>query len=403
MTTLDRADWRGQVRLLFAVAMTMFVITIGIGILNGLDLVDFSTAELRATVLTHVHSGTLGWITLAILAATIWLTGHGSRRLALAFAIGIPVYVAAFWSGSLPARAITGVILLGAVFVLAWWAWDVARRAPSLPRVAVALGLTTFTIGATLGVLLQVQLATGIRFFPTGGDSVGAHAAAMVFSYLVVVAMALLEWRLLGTTGRPRLGMVQVAGLVIGGLLLVVGLLFLDEAGQQPVGALYLLLQLIAVILFAVRIVPTALRTSWAAAGEGRYLATSSLFVFVAMGLFMSFVFSAITTPDAVPLGVLVASDHATFIGVITNLMFGLLVAFTGARRTGVADQLAYVLMNAGLIVFLVGLVGDSVELKRIGSPAMGVGILLGLALFASRLSSGDGPDEAPAAASARA
>src|SRR5262245_65320465 len=46
-------------------------------------------------------------------------------------------------------------------------------------------------------------------------DVVGAHAAAMVFSYLILAAMGLLEWRVLGTTGRARGGVLQGALLVL--------------------------------------------------------------------------------------------------------------------------------------------------------------------------------------------
>jgi len=45
-----------SVRLLFRSALAIFLITIVIGILNGLDIWD-PTHEM---VLTHVHAGTLG-------------------------------------------------------------------------------------------------------------------------------------------------------------------------------------------------------------------------------------------------------------------------------------------------------------------------------------------------------
>ena len=46
--------------------------------------------------------------------------------------------------------------------------------------------------------------------------------------------------------------------------------------------------------------------------------------------------------------------------------------------------------MNVGLVVFLVGLIAGSPELKRIGSPIMGIAILVGLATIAIRLWSSD-------------
>ncbi len=46
-------------------------------------------------------------------------------------AILIPLYVAAFYSGNLAARAITGTALLVAILWLVGWAW---RGSPGSPR-----------------------------------------------------------------------------------------------------------------------------------------------------------------------------------------------------------------------------------------------------------------------------
>jgi predicted membrane protein len=42
--------------------------------------------------------------------------------------------------------------------------------------------------------------------------------------------------------------------------------------------------------------------------------------------------------------------------------------------------------VNIGLVGFVVGLATESVELKRIFSPIMGIAILVGLAVYAARL-----------------
>jgi len=386
-------DWPRHARNLYLVAMAMFVVTVGIGIVNGLDLVDFSNPELRNTLLTHVHSGTLGWISLSIIAATMWLARSGDRRLAWAFAITIPVYVLAFYSGNYPARAIFGVLLLVTILWAFVWAWQIARADPSFPKLSVAIGLTTFAIGAIIGVLVQVQGAIGTTLFPATSDPIGAHASTMVFSYLVLVAMGLIEWQLRGTLGRPRAALVQIGALFIGGLLLIVTLLFLGQEAIQAVGGIYLLLELVAVVLFAVRILPLAFSVSWTEAAPRRHVATSALFVVVAMLLFMYFIFKFISSPQPVdfatlPLGILVASDHATFIGVMTNLTFAMMLTLSRDRRDiwPWADQVFYWVMNVGLVIFLVGLAGDIAVVKRMGAPLMGIGILLGLATIAMRL-----------------
>jgi hypothetical protein len=398
---LVASDWPRLVRGLYLTAMAVFIVTITIGILNGTDAVDFNHDQ----ILTHVHSGTLGWITLSIVAASAWFARGIDRRLAIALGAIIPIYVAAFYLANPTLREVVGGILLIAILWLVVWAWQVASARKSLPALAIALGLTTFTYGAIIGVLRQVQLAGGPTPFPSTADLVGAHASAMVFSYLILVAMGLLEWRVLGTAGRPRGGIAQVVLLFAGGLILSGALLFLPVDAQQAPGGLYLLVQLIAVVLFTVRVIPAAFRVDWASATARRHFAVSSGFVVVATAIFLIVIYKFISDPtiakDPTPvLGILTASDHAAFIGVITNLMLGLLLELSERRRDRWpwADQLIFWGVNVGLAIFLVGLVGDLVVLKRIGAPIMGVSLLLAIATFAQRLWASRG-EAAPAEA----
>jgi len=377
------------VRGLFYAAMAVFLVTIGIGILNGLDLVDFSHDQL----LTHVHTGTLGWITLSLVALSTWFAKGIDRRLAWALGLIIPVYALGFLV--MPAiRSGIGAVLLVAILWLVVWAWRTYGAHHSLPSLAIALGFTTFTYGAIIGVMRQVQLAGGPTLFPTTADVVGAHASAMVFSYLILVATGLLEWRILGTSGLPRAGLVQLGALFLSGALLSFTLLFLPPDAVQAAGGLVLLLNLIAVGIFAVRVASKAIRTDWMA-GAGRHLAASSIFVLVAMAIFLYVIYRFISDPSIASdptaiVGVLTASDHAAFIGVITNLVFGALLTLTADRRDGgrIADQIAFWGTNLGLALFLVGLIGSVTILKQVGAPLMGVSLLVGLAALAMRLRS---------------
>jgi hypothetical protein len=386
--------WVRSVRGLYLVAMAVFIVTVVIGILNGLDLVEFNHDQ----ILTHVHSGTVGWISLSIVAAAAWLARGIDARLATALAVLVPIYVAAFYLGNPMLRAVSGGLLLVAILWLVAWAWQASAASGSLPALAIALGLTTFTYGAVIGVLRQIQLANGPSLFPATADVVGSHASAMVFSYLILVAMALIEWRLRGTTDRPRGGLAQILLLFAGGLILSMTLLFLsDDSAVQAAAGVYLLVELIAVAIFAVRILPAAFRTDWMAASAERHLATAAAFVVVATAIFLYVIYRVISDPSLAGniepvVGVLTASDHAAFIGVITNLMFGLLLVLTRdqADRWSWAGQLVYWGVNIGLVVFLVGLIGDVTIAKQIGAPLMGVAILLGLATFGMRLWTSD-------------
>ena len=378
------------VRNLYLVAMAVFLVTIVIGIVNGLDLYEFD----RNQLLTHVHSGTLGWITLGIVASAMWLTRAADRRLAISLAILIPIYVAAFYFGNLAGRALTGVALLIAVLWVFVWIWRATRGGRSLPGLAVALGLTTFTYGAIIGVLFQVQLATQTVIFPAGSDVVGAHASTMVFSYLILAAMGFIEWQTKGTSDRPRAGVVQLAALFLGGIVLSGALLFLPAEALQAAGGLDLLLELTAVVLFVVRVLPAAVRTDWLVDSGRRYFAASALFVLVATAIFMYLVSQFIQNPDtsAIPTGLIIASDHAAFIGVMTNLLFGLVLTLSADRVVGPRwlREVVFWAINIGLAIFLVGLVADSAEIKRIGAPIMGTAILIGVAMLATRLRASD-------------
>ena len=391
------------VRRLLLVALAVFLVTVTIGMINGLDLYDFN----RDQLLTHVHSGTLGWITLALVAATMWVDRRSEPRIALALMILIPIYVVAFYTGNLAFRAISGSVLLLAILWLLAWVWSITDRS-SLPSLGIALGLTSFAIGAIVGVLIQIQLASGTNVFPKGADQIGAHAATMVFSYLILVVMSVLEWRVLGTRGRPRGGVIQLGGLFLGGLVIMLTFLFAADQAQKVLG-IYLLLQLIATVLFAVRILPKAVSIDWLAAGSARHFAASAIFVIVAVALLIYLIFRFMTAADptdtsALPVGVLTASDHAAFIGVVTNTIFALIGVVTRGRssRGDVLGQIGFWAMNVGLAIFLVGLSVESAEIKRVGAPLMGTGILVLMAMAAMRLAApaavGD-PEMAPVAA----
>jgi hypothetical protein len=389
-------EWMRAARVLYLVAIAVFVVNIVIGILNGSDAVEFD----RNQILTHVHAGTVGWLTLVILAATTLLFRATDRRLTAALAIMVPVYVLAFYTGNFAFRAISGTILLLVIGWLLVWLWgQFLASERSLPKLSVTLGLTTFGVGAVLGVLLQIAFATGSSLLP--GDGIGAHAASMTFGYLVLVAFGVLEWRFLGTPDRPRLGLVQVVALFAGGLILPIALL---SGATQAGGGLYLLAGLVAVVLFAVRVLPKSLRVSWLTANPIRHLAAATLWIIVAMAIFLYVVFTAVAANDPsapLPFNLIVASDHAVYIGVVTNGAIGLLsvLFLRETERSGWFGHLVFWGINLGLAVFAVGLILESAELKRIGAPVMGIVLLLALGLIFVRLWQAREPELEAAAA----
>src|SRR5436189_4564141 len=112
---------RAAVGQAFQFALIIFTLTVLLGLLNAFQF--FGPLD-RDTLLTHLHSGTLGWITMGVIGVTIWLFAGAGPTLARNVAISGVVtaaYVLAFWSGNFPARAITGSLEL--LVILYWWRW----------------------------------------------------------------------------------------------------------------------------------------------------------------------------------------------------------------------------------------------------------------------------------------
>src|SRR5207248_7726410 len=194
---------------------------------------------------------TLGWITMGVLGVAIWMFGGTGGSLARNIGItGIATaaYVLAFWSGNFVARAAFGAIELVVIYARWWWVVRQAMREGlgriDTPKLSIALGLTTLVIGSTIGVVVQVMFATS-NVSDVTGQSIGAHAAAQVGGYLVLVAAGIAEWWLVGP-GRPRsmAATIQVGALFVGGLLLAIGI----YANLAPLLGIATLFQVVGIV-----------------------------------------------------------------------------------------------------------------------------------------------------------
>lgn len=92
---------------------------------------------------------------------------------------------------------------------------------------------------------------------------------------------------------------------------------------------------------------------------------------------------------DRFPVGLLIASDHTTFIGVMANAIFGLLLLAVGTAsfRGRMLAHVTFWGVNIGLVGFLVGLITETALLKQIFTPIMGASILVAIAVFVVDLS----------------
>ncbi len=393
---------RSDSRSAFQYGLVIFTLTALLGLANATQL--FGALD-RNTLLTHLHSGTLGWITMGVVALTLWVFGGADRNMAVRLsALSTAAYVLAFWSGNFYARAIFGTTEL--VVILYWW-WFAASSGMAhgglgrldIARLSVVFGLTTLVIGSTLGVIVQILLATG-NSIPTSPDLVGAHASAQTGGYLVLVMAGVIEWRLTGGGRRSTAGVIQVALLFVGGLVLSFSLLLAAQLGQQAAQALpgiATLLTLAGILIAAVRLGRAAMAVSWTSGGE-RHLAIAVPWV-VAAVIFQFFLVQQFIAAQGdlarVSVGLLHALDHSYFVGLSTNVLFGAIAVLTMSegRAWPWADDVIFWGLNLGAASFVaVLLVSGSGEGAAafanpvaFTAPIMGLSALLGVATFLMR------------------
>src|SRR5258708_29601356 len=221
---MPATSWTWETRMLYRVALVLVTVAVAMGLFNGFHFIELS----RAVLLTHVHAGTLGFITLSAFAAAFWLyagpggamDGH-ARGVASAMAVAVPLYVLAFLSGNFVLRAIFGTPVLLIIVGMVVFLLRNFGTGLSTPRLGVLLGFTVLVIGSTIGVLIQIADAAHNKFLPD--SAVAGHAAAQVFGYLGLVSLSLIDWRLKGTSKLTWPGGVQAVLYFLAGLLVSIG------------------------------------------------------------------------------------------------------------------------------------------------------------------------------------
>ncbi len=378
-----------EIRALLLAAMVVFVYTIGIGILNGTDIVDFD----RRRILGHVHGGTLGWLTLAVFAASFWLFGESralsererkaARWLAIGGMVAFPIYVAAFSLTYGNWRPIFGI--LSTLIIAGFFVWVLIRARGSVlgvPHWGFLVALATSIVGGVLGVLLGFEIATGDNWIP--GDGEGAHPATMVVGFLVPVGLAMSEWAFFfpNPPKATRIGIIQMMFPFAGGVLLMLSLL-LDFTPLAPIA---ILLQIIGLGIFIKRMWSRIRSVDYMAATPGRHAVAGIISLIFVIGLAQYFIIKHEGDFNLVPTNQLLALDHAQFIGMMTNTIFAMLLAATIGQRGNRIDQVIFLAVNIGILGFVAGLLFDVTELKRTFTPILGAGLLLALGVYALRL-----------------
>jgi len=369
-----------EIRLILIAALALFSYTVVIGILNGLDLVEFE----RGALLAHLHVGTLGWITLAVFAAALALFGDEQsagrpwlRYTALSAPLVAAGYNVAFATTTGVARPALGALMTLVIVIMAVWGFSQARgRVLSVPHLGVLAGLATSVVGAVLGVLLGLRASNpDLNIAETVGE---AHPATMVVGFLIPVGMAFSEWVMNPSSAQvraKRLGQVQIGLPFLGGVAVMLGVL-LDVL---PLIMISLPLEVAGLGVFVWRMLPSFRSTSWLSVDVARHGAAASVYLIVNIAIFVYLLANYADDFEAAPRRLLLALDHSIFVGVLTIAILGHVARLSTASRPSVVDHLVFGGATVGVALFVGGLLADVDALIHAGTPLLGAALLLGI------------------------
>lgn len=396
--------WR-QVKIILMGAALLFLINIYFGFDNALTAAG---AEIpRWQLLIHLHAGSIGWITLSAIGIAIWLlTGDRDvtpayenrvRLLGWAAVIVFAGYVPNFWLAfSRPGGALVALLpIFGSAAVIVLWASTIYALSQlgqqdvlQTIHILISGALLVAAVGATVGALLGMERVIG-QFLPLppGPDRVGAHAG-MMDTYLFLVAAAVIEW-FTRKEAKPRwsvAGLIQGLAWTVGATLVPIA--FFTGAVEQllPIFGIALLLGL--VIFLA--------RAAWRAIVQqpfGEWPRPWATFATVSLIIYLGLFLYAVNAPsfESLPSWFAATFVHVGFVGMMTNVLFGVLSARGAAQRQVVAwgESVAFWVMNLGLILFLALKIAADI---RLGAVVMGIGVLLGVFTLFMRLRAGEAP-----------
>ncbi len=359
----------------------LFLSTIVLGFVN----VFSPDAISHGQILAHFHSGSIGWVTLSVIATTIWAftagrdPGDGVATFSVLMAgigtLAVAGYIAAFglaFSGNGPFWMLPIFGIPSGLVIIAAFIFTLQQRNHvtwMAPHWLLSGALLVASLGATMGILIGLAHSEIVDVFPNPEGMVGAHAGPMDM-YLALAFAAIAE-KWLGGAGQPTKWLKAQVGLgVLSGFGAAVALFF----GIEPLIPLSLLLLLVSFIIYFVRIGWRAF-THGAANGVQAATMFGGVFFPVYIGLFVYLVAAYHSQGLLPPHGLSVAFAHVTFVGMATNLLLAAHASFSAAKgglRWGVF------ILNAGLVLFVAGSMAAG---DRYASIIMGLGILMAWAI----------------------
>lgn len=386
-----------SLKILFIGSLLIFLINIYFGFDNSLTVGELD----RWQTLIHLHSGSIGWITLSAIGSAIWIvtgdrevdSGYEGRVRTLVWAsmLIFAFYVVSFGLAfSRPSGFLVALLpIFGAGSVIVLWVSAIFsftqfkhQSVVTTVHFLAAGALLTAAIGATVGMLLGLERVIG-EFLPLpAGDRVGAHAG-MMDTYLFLVASAVVEWVTRKEETRwSWAGFAQALFWVLGAALVPIAF-FLNIVEQVlPIFGLFLILGL---IIFLFRYAWRAIVNLPVGGGIKPWVFFGTLWLIVYMGLFLYGIVGTGGDPTALPSWFIAFFAHAAFVGMMTNLLLAV-VASRGQDAASImtwSDPVSLWTINLGILVFLGLKITADI---RLGAIVMGLGILLAVFTMFRRL-----------------
>ena len=399
---MDSPLWPSA-RRAFTGSLLLFVVTIVIGILNGLDVYSPD----HDTLITHVHAGTLGWITLGVSGIALLMFGQQAMstdavaradRMSWAMVIAITLYVGAFFAGDrIPGdriwRPIFGTVLfMVVIWFLVWLTRHYKEGGRSVAKLGLYLAWISVLIGATFGIVLGIYTSQGEvpgLSDDTAASIADAHPPAMVIGFLILAAMAVIEWLFRGNDSWTRAGVTHMWLLFVAGVMVNVG--FITGAEEALLGPANLLM-IVGILMLVGRSWEQLKPSGWSGAGTGVYPRLATVFFLVYLVLGTTLIALIVTeTMDVDALteaeeGLVLTFDHSMFIGTMTLLLFGTLASRLHGGVATTIDRIVYWGVPVGLVLFGIGLMSVEALPKQIGTPIMGTALLIGIGFYLTRL-----------------
>jgi hypothetical protein len=386
-----------SLKILFMGSLLIFLINIFFGFDNTLTVGEID----RWQSLIHLHSGSIGWITLSAIGIAIWLVtgerdvdaGYESRIRTLVWAAVLifAVYVVSFGLAfSRPSGFLVTLLpIFGAGSVILLWisaifAFSQFKHQPVVTTVhfLAAGALLTAAIGATVGMLLGLERVIG-EFLPLPqGDRVGAHAG-MMDTYLFLVASGIVEWVMRKEVTRwSWAGLAQALLWMIGAALVPIAY-FLNVVEQiLPIFGLMLLL---GMVIFLVRYAWRAIISLPFGGGAKPWVFFGTLWLVVYMGLFLYAIVGTGGDFSLIPFWFIAVFSHAGFVGMMTNLILPVVSSRAQEKSNLMSwgEPVSMWTINLGMLVFFGLKISSDI---RIGAAVMGIGILLAVFTMFRRL-----------------